>query len=110
MSLRTRSEAVLSAVKSYPVAQTVIVAAVAGQKVGIYRLVLQSSGASVVTVQDTAGVALSATYTFTAGGQFLILDTPINNDPWWQSGVGLGVQLNVTVAAVVADFWCLQTV
>ena len=107
MSLRLRSEALLSPVKNYPVTTTIAVAAVAGQRVGIYRLVLQAAGASVVTIQDTAGGVLSATYTFTTSA-FMILDTPINSDPWWQSGNGLGIQLVVTGAAVVADIWYMQ--
>jgi hypothetical protein len=109
MSLRTRSEAILSATKNYPVATTAIVAAVAGQRSGIYRMVLQAVGASVWTIQDTGGGVLSATYTMTTGS-FVILDVPINNDPWWQSPTGLGLQMVVTGAAIVADIWTLTAV
>lgn len=110
MSLRTRPELQVSTVKIYAAGPAVvIVPAIAGQRVGIYRAIIQASGASTMVVQDTAGGVLSATYTFTAA-QFLILDVPINMDPWWQSGQGLGIQLLVGVATINADFGFLQTV
>jgi hypothetical protein len=105
MSLRTRlecSHAILSGTGAL-----VIASAVAGQRAGIYRLTVGSVAGGAFTIQDTASTPLSATYTLAANGLF-ILDTPINFDPWWQSGIGLGIQINAG-AAVTADVWYLQT-
>lgn len=86
-----------------------IVAAVASQRVGVYRLVLVVPAAVTVTFQDTAGGALSAPYAFGTTGGSLTLDTPVNGDPWYQSGVGLGLQLLVSAAVQVsADVYTLQ--
>jgi len=79
------------------------------QRVGIYRMILFVGAATTLTLQDTASNALAAPWTFGAGGGSLVLDTPINGDPWWQAGAGLGVQFSSTAAVQVsADIWYLQ--
>jgi len=108
MSLRLRQEASPVATTAYPVATTTVIAGVVGQRVGIFRMVLQASGASTVQFQNTSdNSAISGTYTFTAA-EFLVLDTQINGDPWWLSKVGSGIQMVVGVAAVVADISVIQ--
>jgi hypothetical protein len=120
MSLRTRSETSINALvqagppgnKSYGVGVNLIVPAVSGQRVGLYKLILQSGAGSTIQFADTSAspVGLSGVYTFPAAGSTLILDVQINFDPWWQTGFGLGLNLIVGVAAVVADIWYMQTV
>jgi hypothetical protein len=120
MSLRFRSEAIINPLaqagppgnKSYAAGVNLIVPALPGLRVGIYRLVLQSGAGSTIQFADTQAspVGISAVYTFPSAGSFLILDVPINNDPWWQTGLGLGLNLIVGVAPVVMDLWYLQTV
>jgi hypothetical protein len=86
-----------------------VVAAVANQRVGIYKIVLVVATAITLTFQDTAGGALSAPYVFGANGGSITLDTQMNGDPWYQSGVGLGIQLLTSVAVQVsADIYFLQ--
>lgn len=76
------------------------------QKVGIYRLVIVAAVASTVQFQDTGSNLISAQYSLLANGSF-VLDTPVNGDPWWQGGAGLGLQLLLTGAgaSVAADIW-----
>jgi hypothetical protein len=107
MSLRVRPEC-LHVSGTATAGTLAVVAAVGGQRAGIYRIVVGSVAGSAFTIQDTAATALSATYTLASNGLF-ILDTPINFDPWWQSGLGLGLQINAA-ATITADVWYLQTV
>jgi hypothetical protein len=83
--------------------------ALAGSRSSIYKLILVTSGAVTVTIQDTASTNLSAPYAFGASGGTLVVDTQINGDPWWQTGIGLGLQLNASAAVnVAADIYYLQ--
>jgi hypothetical protein len=86
-----------------------IVSALAQNYCAIYRLLLQAGGTTVITIQDTGANALSAPYSF-AQGSVLLLDEQVNGDPWFQgSAVGLGLQLNVSIAVQVSgDIWFLQ--
>lgn len=108
--LRFRSEAFLISSKNAPYAATTTVlvpaANVVGiQRVGVYRCVIQAvSGQATFQFQDTGGNQISALYTVPILG-FFILDTPINGDPWWQGGAGLGLQLVTTGGTVAADVW-----
>ncbi len=119
MSLRFRSEALQAPLvgpgptftRTYASGTDTVVPAVAGQKIGIYRLVLQ--GVAITTFQFIDSIAgpnlpLSGTYALSAGGLF-ILDTPINMDPWWQTQSGAALQMIVGAGAIVADLWYLQT-
>jgi hypothetical protein len=86
-----------------------VVAAVAGQRAGIYRMILTTPSTVTVTIQDTGSNPLSQAFAFGASGGSIALDTPVNGDPWWQSNAGLGLQLNLSAAVQVsADFWFLQ--
>lgn len=110
--LRFRSEAVLVSSKgtNYTVAGspiTIVPASSVGllQRVGIYRVVIEAIAATTVQFQDTGSNVLSGQFSLGALG-FLILDTPINGDPWWQGGQGLGIQLLLTgTGPVAADIW-----
>lgn len=114
MSLRSRSESLQIssgplASSVFPVATTSLVAAVAGQSVRVYSMVLQAVGASTVQIVDTAGspVKLSGLYTFTAA-QFLILPDKNNGDPWFQTAIGFGLQIVVGTAAVAGEIYFTQ--
>lgn len=75
------------------------------QRVGIYKVAIEAIGAATFQFQDTGANLLSAQYSLGPLG-FFILDTPINGDPWWQGGVGLGLQLLLTgTGPVAADIW-----
>jgi hypothetical protein len=113
MGLRFRTEAQLISSKgsNYLLAGspiTIIPASqvVAIQRVGIYRLVIVAAVACTVQFQDTGSNILSAQFPLGVNGSF-VLDTPINGDPWWQGGAGLGLQLLLTGAgaSVAADIW-----
>ena len=64
-------------------------------RIGVYRLVIEALVTATIQFQDNlvggspATTLLSAQYNLTANG-FLILDTPINGDPWWQCRGGAG--------------------
>jgi hypothetical protein len=111
--LRFRSEATLVSSKAAPLAigTTVLIPAsqvVGIQRVGVYRCILQAiSAQATFQFQDTTPVTpnvLSATYTLALLG-FFILDTPINGDPWWQAGPGVGLQILTTGGTVAADIY-----
>lgn len=87
-----------------------ITGAVAGLRSSIYRMILTSSGAVTVTVQDTNAVALSAPFAFGTNGGAVILDIQVNGDAWFQSGYGVGLQFNASAAVQVsADVYWMQT-
>ena len=108
MSLRTVPEA-LHVIINGTGGTIAAVAAVALQRVGIYRMILVIGSPAVsVTIQDTAGGALSAPYPLAANGSITI-DTPINGDPWWQSSIGLGIQIFQSgTTQISADLFYLQ--
>lgn len=109
MSLRSISECSHVIINSAAGGTLAAVAAVSGQRVGIYRMILTVATTVTVTVQDTANAALSQPFAFGSSGGSITLDTPINWDPWWTSALGLGIQLNASVAVQVsADIWWLQ--
>jgi hypothetical protein len=86
-----------------------IAAAVANQRAGIYRIILTTAAAVTVTIQDTGSNALSEPFAFGVNGGSVVLDISSNGDPWWQSGTGLGLQLNASAAVQVSgDIWWLQ--
>src|SRR6266853_1994716 len=118
--LRHRPEATLSSSFGTPFGpgtKVLITAAqVQGiQRVGVYRMILVANAASTFAFQDTAGNPISATYSLTAAGSTVTLDTPINGDPWWQTGpnfatpnypLGVGLQLVIGGTGPVAyDVW-----
>jgi len=111
--LRFRSEAILVSSKgaNYTVAGSPITIVPTTQLVGlqraaIYRVAIEAIGAATVQFQDTGANVISAQFSLAALG-FLILDTPINGDPWWQAAAaGLGLQMLLTgTGPVAADIW-----
>jgi hypothetical protein len=109
MSLRTSAECahVFGSSSSATIA---LVSAVAVKRVYVYRLIVTlASPAVTVTLQDTANAALSQPFQLAANSS-ITLDTPINGDPWWQSGTGLGVQFAQSGTTVIGfDVWFLQS-
>lgn len=127
--LRFRSEATLISSGATPYAAGTVVlvpaAQVTGfQRVGVYRSILVCTTAGgTFQFQDTAANAISAVYTLVANASFFA-DTPINGDPWWQTGgqfraaaigggaptvtqlpLGVGLQLVLTGGPWDADIW-----
>jgi hypothetical protein len=118
--LRFRSEAQLVSSLGTPYAAGTIsivpASKVVGiQRVGVYRCIMVcTTAAGTFQFQDTAGNPLSALYSLLAGGSFFA-DTPINGDPWWQTGssinfaanlpLGVGLQLVVTGGPWDSDIW-----
>jgi hypothetical protein len=107
MSLRPRLEA-LPFQATGVTTTSVVAAAVAGQRVGLYRLIIQATVAGNFQIQDTAAGALSPVFALSLN-QILVLDNPINLEPWWQSGSGLGLQVAVTGGGTMSiNGWFLQ--
>ena len=108
MSLRSGSECTHVIINS-SAGTVAVVAAVPRTRVYIYRLILVISTPGItLTIQDTASAALSASYPLAANGS-ITLDIPNNFDPWWTSGVGLGVQFGQTGTTLIgADVYYLQ--
>jgi hypothetical protein len=119
-SLRFRPESQLtsSAGTPYAAGTTVLLAAnkvLASQRVGVYRMILVANATSTFQFQDTSGNAISAQYSLTSAGSTVTLDTPVNGDPWWQTGpslafpsnpLGVGLQLVIGgTGPVAADVW-----
>lgn len=109
MSLRPRSEAIHIFANVGASGVTALVPAVAGQLVRVYRLIVTSgfAGTNGITLQDTSNNALSQTFNLIQGGS-IVLDTPINEDPWWVSSLGTGIQWNTTQQPYSYDLWYLQ--
>jgi hypothetical protein len=111
MSLRTVSECQHVIVNSAAGGTLAIVAAVAGQGVNVYRMILTTATTVTVTLQDTSGNALSQPFAFGANGGAVTIDDPMNGDPWWSSVTGRGIQFNAsTNVQVSADVWFIQGV
>lgn len=108
MSLKSRLDTT-HAIVAAAAGTTAVVSAVAGQRAGIYKMIVNTSTTATFVIQDTANTALSQTFSFGANGGTFTLDIPINLEPWWQSGNGLGLQFVVTGATVNVDVWYLQT-
>jgi len=105
MSLRFRPEALIVSTKSFAAGTDAVVAAVAGQRIAVYRCILMGVAASTFQFNDSVTGVLSAQYSLAVGG-FFILDTPINNDPWWITAAGSALQIIVGgTGPVAADIW-----
>lgn len=92
MSLRTYSECA-HAFGNGSTATIAVVAASPGLRVCVYRLILTNAAAATVTLQDSTGAALSQQLQLPAGTVPTILETQQNNDPWFLTTAGRGVQL-----------------
>ncbi len=85
-----------------------LVSAAATKRVGIFRVALVVGGATTLTFQDTASVAISGPYNMAANGS-ITLDVSANMDSWWNSSTGFGVQLVQTNAQTIGgDIWYMQ--
>lgn len=85
-----------------------IVPAVAAKTVSIYRLVLVAAGATVITLQDTAGTpnTFTGAMTLFAGGSIELDDSA---DPYWTTISGNGFAVNSTNAVQVSgSVWYVQ--
>jgi hypothetical protein len=56
----------------------------AGQRVGLFRIITTVLTAVGLTLQDSGGNPLSGLIQLAANGS-IVLDMPDNGDPWWQS-------------------------
>lgn len=88
---------------------THIVPAVANQRVYVYRMILTTGTPAVtLTFEDTGDNDISQNFQLAANGS-IVLDTPINGDPWWATGTGLGLDLEQSGTSTVSyDIWYLQ--
>lgn len=116
MSLRHASECQHS-FGTTPTAATVnAVAAVTGKRLFVYRLLITTSVASTLKLQDTASNDMSQAFQLLAAtGGGVALDVPFNNDPWWFTGqgqvtpgnpyFGIGVGINFIVTGTPTLGW-----
>ena len=92
---------------------TVVVSAVARARVAIYRLIVTNNQAAAATlvIQDTTGVALSQTFQLGITPA-MVLDLADNQDPWWVTNPGVGVQLvqGTGTNTIAWDIYYLQQV
>jgi hypothetical protein len=86
-----------------------LVPAVARQRVAVYRMMLTlGSPAVTVTLQDTSSAALSQAMQIVANGA-IILDISWDGEPWWMTGLGLGLQLAQSgTTSIGYDVWYRQ--
>ena len=82
----------------------------AGQKCGVYRMLVTLSAAATLTIQDTSSATLSQAFQLPANGS-IALDVSDNGDPWWQASAGLGLQFLLSGPATCGfDVWWLPSV
>jgi|SRR5579871_955465 len=88
-----------------------VVAAVATQRVSIFKMILTIGTPAInITIQDTAGAALSQAFQLAVNGA-IVVDVPNNDEPWWNSGTGLGIQLvqsSSGTTPIGLDLWYIQ--
>ena len=87
--------------------QTIIAAATvtSAQRIGVYRFIIEAiSAQATFQFQDSGGTNQSAIYTLATLGS-MVVDTPINGDPWFQGGAGLGMNLITTGGTVSFDIF-----
>ncbi len=107
MSLRGLSECTHFIVNSSST-PIVVAAAVLTQRVYVYRLILVVGGASVLTLQDTGANAVSGPLSLAVNGS-IVLDVPNNNESWWNTNTGFGLQIAFTNAVTIGgDIWFMQ--
>ena len=108
MSVRTTSE-LTHIFGSGATATVALIAAVPLMRITVHRMILTIGSPGVtVTIQDTTGAALSQPFAMAANAA-MILDTPTNFDPWWQTLVGRGMQIGQSgTTAIGWDLYYLQ--
>jgi hypothetical protein len=99
-----------------PTAATVnAIAGIPGKRIFVYRLVVTTSIASTLKLQDTGSNDMSQTFQLGQTGG-IALDVPFNLDPWWFTGQGnaaapfagqgLGINFIVTITPTLGwDIW-----
>jgi hypothetical protein len=98
-----------------PTAATInAIAAVPGNRIFVYRLLITTSAAGTLKLQDTTAVDMSQAFQLLATlGGGVALDVPFNNDPWWFTGqeiagaplVGQGRGINFIVTGTPTVGW-----
>jgi hypothetical protein len=88
----------------------VIAVAVPGLRSNVYAMILTAAGAVTATLQDTSGAAISEPFAFGTNGGAVTIDVKVNGDPWFNTGIGLGLQLAISAAVQVSgDIYWMQT-
>jgi hypothetical protein len=112
MSLRTRSECLHAfTTAAVSAASNLMVSGVTGTRIYVYRTVVTVLNAG--TIQFAADAApISQAFQVAADGA-LVLDTPLNMEPWYITPVSVGNNnslnlLQTGVAALCFDVWYLQ--
>lgn len=72
-------------------------AGVAGREMRCVAMAVQCAAATTLKIEDTAGTAMTGTYSFGANGGIVY---PYNPDGWWQTAEGEGVRVDTGAAAV----------
>lgn len=108
MSLRTTAE-VAHAFGNTTSTSFTIVSSVPNQRVYVYRVILTIGTPGVtLTFEDSNDNDLSQNFQLAANGS-VVLDTPINGDPWWSTAAGAGLVLEQSGSTAVSyDIWYLQ--
>lgn len=88
MSLRYGSEAQHTFGTTATAATVNALAAVTGKRLFVYRLLITTSIAATLKLQDTNSNDMSQAFQLAATGG-VALDVPFNYDPWWFTGQGL---------------------
>jgi hypothetical protein len=90
-----------------------VVAVGTGLRYAIYRAIITLGAVAtppgLVQFQGSVSGALSQQFQVGPEGA-IVIDTPINNDPWWQTAGGEALQLVVSGGAFSYDVWYLATV
>ena len=96
----------LHAFGSFAGATQSVVPVVAGQRVNGYAAIITvSASTSNVSIADSGGTNLSQAFQATG----ITVDRQQNGDPWWTTGIGLGLQLKQSGSATVGyDIYYLQ--
>lgn len=109
MSLRTFSEC-SHAFGNAATATIAVVPAVPGRRVAIFRLAISNAAVVGATIQDTTGAAISQQFQLPASNMPMIMETQSNNDPWWVSSPGTGVQIAQSGTVNIGfDVWYIQS-
>lgn len=77
-----------------------VIAAVTGVPIKVYAFVFTVTGATNITIKDTAGNSYSGAFIFTGNGSSMTL--PIVGSAWYQCDVGDGFVLNQSGAVQVS--------
>src|SRR3974390_2316975 len=87
------------------------IAPIAGRRIYLYRLILTIGTPGVtVQIQDLTGAPVSQPFLMSTF-ESLILNTPPDGDPWYQTVPGQGLQLSQSGTTPISmDAWYLQAI